>query len=242
MTRQYSNKNSKRKRHSAKSSAGRPLRLQGHTPAATVAACDHADERELLEEVYQQVFGFMRRKAELERQRTEFERRYAALQHELRVAQDREDEAKVRLLAASRAERRHQQLLIGLAEVADEYRLSIAQAGELDSSPSDAPLASSPPTNTHRLELLVRAPLDRIEDVLSSHGISVQQAEPGSVIDVCRFEVAGVIHDAERAPGTVVHTHRPAYVGQDGTIIRKGAAIVTRRDDPVPTDPLSAPA
>lgn len=240
MTRQHSNQNSKRKRHSAKSSAGRPLRRQGHAPAATVAVCDHADERELLEEVYQQVFGFMRRKAELERQRTEFERRYAALQHELRMAQDREDEVKVRLLATSRAERRHQQLLIGLTEVADEYRLSIVQASELDSSIADEPSASS--QTTSRLQRLVQAPLERIEDVLSSQGLTVQQAETGSVIDVRCFEVAGVIDDAERTPGTVVRSHRPAYIRQDGTIIRKGAAIVTRRSDPVPTDPQSAPA
>lgn len=240
MTRLHPNKKSRGKPRSGKSSASRPPRLQDHTFAAPVAVCDHADERELLEEVYQQVFGFMRRKAELERQRTELVRRCEALQHELRAVQAREDDAKVRLLEARRAERRYQQFLIGLTEVADEYRLSTAQVGELGSSTSDEPSVSS--QTTHRLQRLVQAPLERIEDMLSSQGISVQQAEPGSVIDVRRFEVAGVIDDAERAPGTVVRTHRPAYVGQDGIIVRKGAAIVTRRGEPVPTDPQSAPA
>jgi hypothetical protein len=208
------------------SSGQRPLALH-LAPGNSDAVCNHAEERELLEGVYKQVFNFMRRKAELERQQRDLDRRCLALQDDLRAAQGREDEAKVDLLKGHRAERRYHELLARIADIADEYRLSVEQATALEASPASEPLTSD--RDTHRLQRLVQAPLERIEDVLSSQGVSVQQAELDVMIDVSRFDVAGVVVDAERVAGTVVHTHRPAYVRQDGTIVRKGAAVVTRR-------------
>lgn len=190
------------------------------------------------EEVQQHMRIFMRRapdleqqRADLERERSELEQRCHALQLGLLAAQEHEAEAKVR---GRRAERRYQQLLMDLAEVADEYRLSVEQATEaLDASAADGQPAAV--QTVERIRRLVQAPLERIEEMLSTLDISVQQAEPGSEIDVHRFEVAATIEDEVRIPGTVMRTDRPAYVGRDGTVFRKGAVIVTRRSRP--TDP-----
>lgn len=223
----------------------------GVQAAHAAAAGDHAEEARLLEEVYTQVFAFMCRNAELKRQRTELELRVRAFERDLtaaRAAQERETEAKLRLFEGRRlaernyqeAERRYQHLLAGIVEIADDYRLSVSElANSVAASPEDESIPMSE-EYTYRLRRMVQAPLERIEDVLSVQDISVQHAESNAEIDVRRFDVAGTIDDAERAPGTVVRAHRPAYVGQDGSVIRKGAVIVTRHDAPVATDSDSA--
>ena len=234
---QQSKKKRSNKRRHSKLSGNSPSQAQDTKPVGSGVVCDHAEERELLEEVYTQVFTLMCRKADLKRQLADLEQRVHVLQQGVVAAQTREDEAKVRLLEGRRAERRYRELLVGVADVADEYRLSVTQAAETDEPSPDE--SSTSEQNANRLRRMVQAPLERIEDLLSSQGISAQHAESDREIDVRFFDVAGVIDNAEREPGTVVRGHRPAYVGHDGTVIRKGAAIVTRRGEPLPTDPES---
>ena len=210
---------------------GSQLSRVNSTPSLASSKSDHAEERKQLQEVYDTMFNFMRRNVELERQRTDLERQCAYLQSELQAVLRREEDAKVSQLEGRRAERRYQQILVGLTDIAYEYRVSLDQISDFESlfleEAATDPAASE--RRVYRLRRLIHAPLERIEEVFKSQGITSLQATPEVAIDLRLFDVAGVRDDSAFEPGTVVSTHRPAYVSQDGAVIRKGAAIVTRR-------------
>lgn len=229
--RQPKSKSGARRRRTEPPSIVRSRVAAADDSGAAVTAGDHDEDHEPLTGGDDHVFGFMRRRV------VELEQQIQALQAELRAAHEREDEGKVRALEGRRAERRYQQLLIGLAEVADDYRLSVEQTAEHNTSPLDEEITAE--QFAQRMRRMVLAPLERIQDLLAAEGVVVQHAELECEIDVRRFEVAATVEDAARVPGTVVRAHRPAYVGQNGAVIRRGAAVVARRGDAISDDAIS---